>query len=387
MFTNTSQENEKLCTMPTTLLLARLTGRLKLLAWAPPTLVLLVLFSLSCLMLSLLGLGFDHRYINGELAWIKPCKFSISLALYGASLIWLSRFLTAHKRLWQITCYGALMGSVIEITAIVIQVLRGTTSHFNTATPLDAALYFAITAAIMPVALALLCIFIMLLGQRSLPPVLGLAIRWGLFLTLVGLIPGILMLLPDQLQDVVTAHQQFDGHTIGYPEGGPGLPWLGWSTVAGDLRVAHFVGLHALQILPLIGFVVSTVLQNISQSKQKALVLIAGFSYLACICLLTWQALHAESIVAPSVQTLSLSFILFAITCLAGTFILLPLGLPTRKTQALNSSFFQWQTKPNRAVLEPPLQRHPYADAPPTRCQHLFFRRLNLGKWNNHPEM
>lgn len=320
--------------MPTTPLLSRLPGRLKLLGWAPPTLVLLVLFSLSCLMLSLLGLCFDHRCINGELAWIKPCKFSISLALYGASLIWLSRYLTAHKKIWQITCYSALIGSVIEITAIVIQVLRGTTSHFNTATPLDAALYGAITVAIMPVALALLCIFIMLLGEKSLPPVLGLAIRWGLFLTLVGLIPGILMLLPDQWQDVVTAHQQFDGHTIGYAEGGPGLPWLGWSTVAGDLRVAHFVGLHALQSLPLIGYVISTVLQNISQSRQKALVSIAGLAYLACICLLTWQALHAESIVTPSVQTLSLSFILLVITCLAGTFILLPLGLPTRKTQA-----------------------------------------------------
>ena len=72
---------------------------------------------------------------------------------------------------------------------------------------------------------------------RSRAPTTG--IRLGLVVALIGLAEGFLM---------ATA----GAHAVGVLDGGPGLPFVGWSTTGGDLRIAHFVGLHALQGLPLL---------------------------------------------------------------------------------------------------------------------------------------
>ena len=269
----------------------------------------------------LFSLAFDARIINGEHAWIKPCKFSISLSIYGLTLIWFSRFLTNHKSFFQKVCNAALAGTLVELSAIIMQVMRGTTSHFNRTTPFDHAVFWVTAAAIIPVAFGTVALFVMLLREKNLPPVIGLTLKWAVFLTVIGCIPGVMMILPDAVQDLITSAKQFDGHTVGFTEGGPGLPWIGWSTVAGDLRVAHFAGIHALQILPILGYLTIRFLGGFSTLRQELLIWDAGLTYFGCIALLTFQALSAESIVAPSAHTILLGSIILisSVASAAGT--------------------------------------------------------------------
>lgn len=283
----------------------------------------MVIVSLLSLLFSFSGLCFDHRHINGELAWIKPCKFGISLALYGATLLWMERFLTSGQRLFRITTLGALGGAIFELAAITTQVLRGTTSHFNDATPIDAVLWYVVKLAIMPVSLAVIVLCILLMRQKQLPPVFGLSLRLGTLLTIFGLLPGVIMILPEAAQQFIT-EVEVNGHTIGFVTGGPGLPWLGWSTVAGDLRAAHFVGIHALQAVPLLGWAISHYLSKLGSRRQLYLVWNVGLTYFGLISLLTWQALRAESIVHPANQTLVAYLTLFSLSTFLCLVTLLP---------------------------------------------------------------
>jgi hypothetical protein len=286
----------------------------------------LLLFSLACLALAILGMAFDHRLISGELAWIKPIKFSVSLALYAGSLIWMGQYLTNHKRLFQITCNAALGGSVVELAAIIMQTLRGAQSHFNTLTPLDSFMWCTIQLAIVPVSVALLVLFILLLKQENLPRPLSTAMRFAVLLSIFGLVPGVLMIMPDSLQNIVTGQRQLEGHIVGSASACSGLPFLGWSTVAGDLRVAHFVGLHALQVIPLATYALFKLFPWLTYGKQRLMVWNLSLTYLSLQSLLMWQALHAESIVRPSDTTIAMAAAILFCYLLFVALALLPLG-------------------------------------------------------------
>ncbi len=299
-------------------------------------LTVLIVFSVMCFLISVFGLAVDSRLINGEHGWIKPIKFSISLAIYGLTLLWFSQFLTKHQTPFRRVCVGALSGTVVELSAIILQVVRGTSSHFNTLTTFDHAVFWVTAFAILPIAFGTLALFFMLLREENLPPVLGAALKWGVILTVLGCIPGVLMLLPAAVQDFITHSKQFTGHSVGISQGGPGLPFLGWSTVAGDLRVAHFLGIHALQIMPVVGYLVMKIFSRLSTIRQELLVGNVGVAYCGGILLLTGQALAAEPVTTPSHHTLAyaLLIVLFSLTSLAYILLAPPLVVPSEWQEA-----------------------------------------------------
>lgn len=264
---------------------------------------------LVTLVATLFGLVVDDRVITGAPAWMKPAKFAISIAIYSFTLLWLLTFVEGRRRWVDLVSWGTAIAFVVEMIAIVGQVARGTTSHFNVSTPFDAAVWGTMGAAIMVFWLLSLLAAVLLLRQRLPEPAFAWGLRLGILITAFGMALAFLMTGPTPAQEAAAAAGRgmpiIGAHAVGVADGGPGLPVIGWSTTGGDLRVPHFVGLHALQIVPLLGWLVSSWRAPWLRSRDRAaLVGIAGIGYLGLTLLLTWQALRAQPLFAPDALTL-----------------------------------------------------------------------------------
>ena len=287
----------------------------KFFAWSwyiNPALTILGIAMLMTLITSLIGLVVDSRTITNVSAWLKPTKFAISLTLYAFTLAWLLQFVQSFPVVVSILSFATMSILIVETGIVVLQVVRGTASHFNIGTPFDARLF-----SIMGIGIGLLWLVTLLtvglvLFQPISNPAFAWSLRLGILLTLVGMSLGFLMTAqqsPSQKQRKAEGHAPLmaGAHSVGVDDGGPGLPLVGWSTAAGDLRIAHFFGLHALQALPLVGWLIMLAASHmgLSIASQVALVWIAGLAYGGWLTLLTWQALRGQSITAPDRITLT----------------------------------------------------------------------------------
>ncbi len=186
---------------------------------------------------------FDSRLVTGINPWIKPMKFAISIAIFLATIAWYTSELQ-HRRRDRARITRTILGSMlIEIVCIVGQAARGTTSHFNQSSAFDAAIFLLMGTAITVNTVAVAAM-LWLLRRDTPPPRAGYlwGVRLGLALCVLGSLLGF----------VIVAN---NGHSVPGPDGGAGLPFVNWSVDRGDLRIAHFIGLHALQALPFLGAV------------------------------------------------------------------------------------------------------------------------------------
>jgi hypothetical protein len=195
---------------------------------------------------------------------------------------------------------------LLEVAIIDIQAWRGTTSHFNVGTLLDGVLFSFMGAAILVQTLTSVAVAVALWRQRFDDRALGWALRLGLLITIIGASAGGLMVRPTSAQ---LAEAQTTGrlalagaHTVSAPDGGAGLPGTGWSVDHGDLRVPHFVGLHAMQVLPLLALALRR--RRFVETRVR-LVMVAAASYVALFAILLWQALRGQSLVHPDGATIA----------------------------------------------------------------------------------
>jgi hypothetical protein len=243
----------------------------------------------------------DDRVLLGAPLWLKPLKFAVSLALYSATLAWMLGQL--RERALQRAGWIVTVAAAVEMVIIVGQAAVGNRSHYNIDTPLSAALWSTMGATIAVLWLATLAVALRFLREPGRDRAAGTAIRLGLFVALIGLGEGFLM-------------ASTGAHAVGIPDGGPGLPLVGWSTTGGDLRIAHFIGMHALQGLPLLAFALATV-PRLDEATRVRLVRIAAAAWTGLTVLLTWQALRAQPLLAPDATTLAALATLVAVTAAA----------------------------------------------------------------------
>ncbi len=284
---------------------------------ASPPLTAVGLLMIAAAVASLVGMLVDPRVITGAPAWLKPFKFAVSTAVYSMTLAWVFTYLSDRPRVRRVVGWATAIVFVLEVAIIDVQAWRGTTSHFNNATPLDSTLFIIMGAAIVLQTLVSVAVAVALWRQRFNDRALGWALRFGMTLTIVGAMTGPLMTRPTpaQLEELRAGAPVtiIGAHTVGAPDGGPGLPVTGWSREHGDVRVPHFIGLHALQALALLALALRR--WRRPEAVRVRAVLIGTASYAALFVLLLLQALRGSSLAAPDGTALA-SLAIWAVSTL-----------------------------------------------------------------------
>ncbi len=208
------------------------------------TLVLFAAILLAAMIPAAIALGLDDRVLRGVDVWIKPIKFMLSIALFALTTAWFIGYLPAARR-----ASGAVkavvamivVGGGFEAVYITLQAAVGQASHYNNADLFHAAMYIlmGIGAIVLTASQPVLAWQLYRHRDPSLTGPYRTAVLLGLVSTFV-LGAGVGLVLSN-VQPPTGAH----------------LPLVGWSTVGGDLRPAHFFGIHAQQLLPVAGTLIA----------------------------------------------------------------------------------------------------------------------------------
>ncbi|MDQ4087904.1 MAG: hypothetical protein M3177_07855 [Pseudomonadota bacterium] len=204
---------------------------------------------LALAVLTLVAQSVDARTLeSGVNIWVKPTKFFVSVGVFALTTAWFFGYVRPDRRRsrpMRAVVALTLIAGTFELAWISWQAAQALESHFNMTTIFHAVMY------------ALMGVFSVLLIGTTLPlaweiarrPAAGLrsefvaAVAIGLVLTFVlGTAAGAYM-------------SAQAGHAVG-AQGGH-VPFFGWNRSGGDLRIAHFLGVHAEQAIPLLAFTVA----------------------------------------------------------------------------------------------------------------------------------
>lgn len=212
--------------------------------------------------------------ILGVSAWLKPFKFFLSNTIFVWTMAWFCHYLKKPRAV-KIYSWMVVLVMTFELGYIVSQSYLGETSHFNMSTAYNAIMWagMGLSISILTLWTAYMGVLFFVNKFPELPKSYIWGIRLGILLFVIFAFEGMLM-------------GQAMTHTVGGPDGGVGLPITNWSTKHGDLRIAHFFGMHALQIVPLVSFYLT---------KKTWQTFLFSLVYLAGVTAITIQALAGQA--------------------------------------------------------------------------------------------
>ncbi len=237
-------------------------------------------FSLICLLGAVVCIAMiflSDTVVLGINAWYKPTKFFLSTAFFSCTMGWLMYYLNRpiHSIFYS---WSLIITLAFELVYITLRASQGQLSHFNISSSFNALMFNLMGIAITIITLWTAYVAF-LFWKRSFPQLSSTylwGIRFGLVLFVVFAFSGAMM----------AARLS---HTVGsVMETTHGLPVLNWSRESGDLRIAHFFGMHALQLLPLLGFYVT---------RTRVQIILLSLIYAAAVTALLFQALNALPLV------------------------------------------------------------------------------------------
>lgn len=229
-----------------------------------PRLTLLLAAALAAgLAASVLLIALDARTLdNGESVWLKPARFCLAFGVHLVTMVWIGAMADVRGRARRVFAAGLALQSaavVVEMVCIGVQAARGVHSHFNYSTPFDHAVFFVMGLGTAVTLVGLACCALGVLHGDADRLVRRL-LTGAMVLAVLGGLVGVWMVMPTAPQrlaiDVGQRLPWIGGTSVGNPSGAT-LPLFAWDLRSGDWRAAHFVGLHALQALPLLAWLAS----------------------------------------------------------------------------------------------------------------------------------
>ena len=247
--------------------------------WVPAELFVrqgtLAMYGIAMLAMSVVALilqVIDPRLLeSGVNVWVKPAKFFSSVGIFALTAAWFFGHVRPERRnsrLMRATVAVLIASGTFELVWISWQGAHGLESHFNNDTPFHSMMY------------SLMGLGAVLLLGTTLPLAWEIARRPAEHLRrdfVAAVVIG--LVLTFLLGGILGGHMSAQaGHSVG-AEGGRTL-LFGWNRSGGDLRIAHFFGIHAEQSIPLIAALAAGL-----ASKARWMVVILGSSAYAALTL------------------------------------------------------------------------------------------------------